>query len=169
MLCNWDNRTKGRFKLYLKHLNQDLPWQKFKDYFINMRSVKDLNLQSMSVIKGKEIEEVYSDWKKALMCNDLAFLEQVYSDDFTLTNSTGIIKNKSEVLTRLGFKDIQYLFWEDKDVLIDIKGDNAILKSYQTLNIELYNLPIKIDRKIILTFEKRNDVWILKNIEESSN
>ncbi|MEJ7677083.1 MAG: nuclear transport factor 2 family protein [Segetibacter sp.] len=134
-----------------------------------MRSVKDLNLQSMSVIKGKEIEEVYSDWKKALMCNDLAFLEQVYSDDFTLTNSTGIIKNKSEVLTRLGFKDIQYLFWEDKDVLIDIKGDNAILKSYQTLNIELYNLPIKIDRKIILTFEKRNDVWILKNIEESSN
>lgn len=122
----------------------------------------------MSVTKEKEIEEVYSDWKKALMSNNLEYLKQVYSDDFVLTSSTGVTKNKSEVLTRLGFKDIKYLLWKDKDLLIDIKGDNAILKSSQTLHIELYNLPVKIDRRIMLTFENRNDIWILKNIEEAS-
>lgn len=55
-----------------------------------------------------------------------------------------------------------------KNVLIDIKGENAIVKSSQTLNIELYGLPIKTDREIMPTFEKLNAQWHLQNIKETS-
>lgn len=133
-----------------------------------MEAVNDFNLYSLSRSCEKEIEEVYSNWKKAVMSNDFGFLENLYSDNFTSTSPAGIIKNKSEVLTRLRFKDLRYLFWEDKNVLIDIKGENAILKSRQTLNIELYNLPIKIDREIMLTFVKPVNEWLLQNIKETS-
>lgn len=118
--------------------------------------------------KEQEIEEVYSNWKKAVMSTDLQFLENLLSDDFKSASAAGIIKNKSEVLTRLGFKDVKYLLWEDKDLSIDIKEDNAIVKSHQTLNIELYGLPIKIEREIILTLVNNDAKWYLRNIKETS-
>ena len=132
-----------------------------------MEAVNHVNIHSYTT-ENKEIEEIYSNWKKAVMTNDFQFLENLYSDDFTSTSPAGIIKNKSEVLTRLRFKDVQYLFWEDKNILIDIKGDDVILKSSHTLNIELYRLPIKIDREIMLTFKKLSGIWILRNITETS-
>lgn len=132
-----------------------------------METVNHFNLHSF-VVENKEIEEIYSNWKKAVMTNDLQFLESLYSDDFTSTSPAGIIRNRAEVLTRLRFKDVQYLFWEDQNILIHIKEDDAILKSSQTLNIELYGLPIKIGREIMLTFKTRNGKWILKNISETS-
>lgn len=102
------------------------------------------------------------------MTEDFGFIEDLYSDDFISFKPGGITKNKSEVLTRLAFKDVKYLLWEDKDVVIEVKGQDAILKLRQTLNIELYGLPFKIDREIILTFEKISSKWILKNIKETT-
>lgn len=133
-----------------------------------MEALNDFNFHSLSYTYEKEIEEVYSNWKKAVMTNDLRFLENLYTDDFTSTSSGGIIKDKSEILTRLRFKDVQYLFWEDKNLLIDINGKNAIVKSRQTLNLQVYNLPIKIDRDIMLTFVKPGREWLLGNINETS-
>lgn len=133
-----------------------------------MKAANGLNPDSVSRTHEKEIEEVYSNWKRAVMVNDTIFLENLYTDDFTSTSPLGIIKNKSEVLTRLRFKDIQYLFWEDKSVLIDIKEKSAIVKSRQTLNVHIYNLPVKIDRDIMLTFVKPYNEWLLGNINEAS-
>lgn len=133
-----------------------------------MEALNDFNFHSLSRTYEKEIEEVYSNWKKAVMTNDVRFLENLYTDDFTSTSSSGIIKNKSEVLTRLRFKDVQYLFWEDKNVLIDIKGKSAIVESRQTLNIQVYNLPIKMNRDIRLTFVKLLGGWLLENTHETS-
>ena len=133
-----------------------------------MEALNDFNFHSLSRTYEKEIEELYSNWKKALMTNDLRFLENLYTDDFTSTSSGGIIKDKSEILTRLRFKDVQYLFWEDKNLLIEISGKNAIVKSLQTLHLQVYNLPIKIDRDIMLTFVKPDREWLLGNINETS-
>lgn len=133
-----------------------------------MKAANGLNPDLVSGTIEKEIEEVYSNWKRAVMVNDTKFLENLYTDDFTSTSPFGIIKNKSEVLTRLRFKELRYLFWEDKNVLIDIKGKNAIVKSRQTLNVQVYNLPVKIDRDILLTFVKFRNEWLLNNINETS-
>lgn len=133
-----------------------------------MEALNDFNFHSLSYTYEKEIKEVYSNWKKAVMTNDLRFLENLYTDDFTSTSSGGIIKDKSEILTRLSFKDVQYLYWEDKNLSIDINGKNAIVKSRQTLNLQVYNLPIKIDRDIMLTFVKPDREWLLGNINETS-
>jgi hypothetical protein len=133
-----------------------------------MELIKNVDVQASYSMIEKEMKEVYGRWKKAIMTNDLKFLENFYSDDFTSTTGAGIIKNKSEVLTRLRFKDVGYLTWEDKNILIDIKGDNAVLKSCQTLDIELYGLPIKIDREIMLTLYRGDNSWVLKDIREKS-
>ena len=132
-----------------------------------MKAVDGPNPDSISGTVEREIEEVYSNWKRAVMTNDTQFLENLYTDDFTLTSPSGIIKNKSEVLTRLRFKDVQYLFWEDKNVLIDIKGKNAVVESRQTLNIQVYNLPIKMDRNVRLTFVRPLGEWLLENAHET--
>lgn len=133
-----------------------------------MEALNDFNFHSLSYTYEKEIEEVYSNWKKAVMTNDVRFLENLYTDDFTSTSSGGIIKDKSEVLTMLRFKDVRYLYWEDKNLLIDINGKNATVKSCQTLHLQVYNLPIKIDRDIMLTFVKPGREWLLGNINETS-
>ncbi len=133
-----------------------------------MEAINDFNFHSLSRTYENEIEEVYSNWKKAVMTNDLRFLENLYTDDFTSTSPAGIIKDKSEILTRLRFKDVQYLFWEDKNLLIDINGKNATVKSLQTLNLQVYNLPIKIDRDIRLTFVKPLGEWLLEDTHETS-
>lgn len=123
----------------------------------------------MCEIKEKEIEKVYSNWKKALIGNDVKFLDSLYSNDFTSISPAGISKNKSEALTRLGFKDIKYLMWSETNVAINIEGENAIVKSLQTLDIELYGLLLQINREIILTFETHNGKWLLKNLKENSD
>ncbi|CAA9534911.1 MAG: hypothetical protein AVDCRST_MAG96-3828 [uncultured Segetibacter sp.] len=76
------------------------------------------------------------------MTNNLEFLQDLYSD-FISFSPSGITKNKSEVLTRLATKDVRYLCWTDKDVLVEIKEENAILKSRQTSDVELYGLSLK--------------------------
>ena len=131
---------------------------------------KFFKMQAIENTKGKEIEigEVYSNWKKAVMTNDIQFLRNFYPDDFSSVNGCGITKNKSEVLTRLAFKDIVYLCWTDNEVIFDVWEENAILKSRQSLDVELYGLPLKINREIILTFEQWNSKWILKNIKETN-
>lgn len=133
-----------------------------------MEAVNDFNFHSLSRTYEKEIEEVYSNWKKAVMTNDLRFLENLYTDDFTSTSPAGIIKDKAEILTRLRFKDLQYLSWEDKNLLIEINEKNATVKSRQTLNLQVYDLPIKIDRDIRLTFVKPLSKWLLENTNETS-
>lgn len=115
-----------------------------------------------------EIAEVYCNWKKAVMTNDLKYLQNLYPDDFCSITSAGLSKNKSEVLTRLAFKDVKYLCWADKDIIIEFKEENAIVKSSQSLSVELFGLPMKIDREIELLFERDEDKWILRNILETN-
>lgn len=102
------------------------------------------------------------------MSNDVQFLDNLYSSDFVSLNPSGISKSKSEELTRLRFKDLQYLFWEDKNLSIHVAGEDVVLKSQQTLNIRVYNLPMKVDREITLTFRKDCSRWYVKNIKENS-
>jgi len=132
-----------------------------------MEAAKEGNFNSLVTIE-KEIEESYISWKNALMNHQIQFIETFYADDFTSTTCAGIVKNKAEVLTRLGFKDIEYLSWEDKNILIDIKVENPVLKCRQILSIVLYGLSVKIEREIMLTFKKVNNKWSLKNIKENS-
>jgi hypothetical protein len=101
-----------------------------------------------------------------LINSDVEFLRSFYCDEFVACNCLGIIKNKAEELARIRFGEVKYLAWEDKRVSIEICGAKAVVKSLQTVQAEVYQFPIKIDREVLLSFEKSNERWFLKKITE---
>lgn len=116
----------------------------------------------------QEINDVYSNWRTAVIENDVEFLKNLYCDDFALYNSScGIFKNKSEELARLHFNDLKYLSWKDQNVLIESAGEEVIFKCQQKLNLTVFDLPIAIDREIVLTFVKVRSEWYIRNIKEN--
>jgi len=117
-------------------------------------------------VKEQEIKDVYHKWRDAVIVNDLPFLEQLFTEDFESVRNVGKPKGKSDELLWLGIKNVQYLYWEDKNISVNTAGDHASVKCIQTLDVLVYELPAKIDREIMLTFVKEDKQWHLQKFKE---
>lgn len=119
-------------------------------------------------MRKQEIKELYNSWRAAIIANDLVFLNQLFSADFTAINNAVKRKNKDEELLWLGTISVQYLLWKDKTVLIKADDKNGVVKCTQSLEVLIYDLPAKIDREIMLTFVMEDNMWQLQQFKENA-
>jgi hypothetical protein len=126
-------------------------------------------MHNKAILMQEEIKRVYEQWKNALVKTDVVALEKLYTDDFSWTNHMGITCNKPENLFKTKCGNVQYISWVDKDMRINVKNENAVLKAKEVLKILVYEQRISIVRNIVATFQLHNGKWLLAKIEERKN
>jgi ketosteroid isomerase-like protein len=79
------------------------------------------------MISKEEVEAFYENFLEALKSGDIALLEQMYADDYTLVRPNGDALAKREILADLRQHSMRFTFFDVNDVLIRAKGTVGIL------------------------------------------
>jgi hypothetical protein len=117
-------------------------------------------------LQEQEIKEVYHNWREAVIVHDIPFLEHLFSNNFKSLRTVGRPKNKTDELQWLAVRNVQYLYWKDKNIEINASDDVALITCNQTLDVLVYELPAKIEREIMLTFIRQDNQWQLLQFQE---
>lgn len=97
--------------------------------------VQALNMVAMRLpgMDANDVLAVEREWCTAYLKNDAAALERILLDDYTLTNSKGIISTKADDVKEAKDKEPKYSVFENKDMKARVHGDTAVVTGVTTV------------------------------------
>lgn len=93
----------------------------------------------------EEIRSVYGVWKKAIIGQDIAKLDLLYTEDFIFSRSGSRDKNKHDVLYHYSNQTVEYLNWQDENPEIEIGKARASFQTSQVIKMIIYELPVTLE------------------------
>ncbi len=115
----------------------------------------------------EEIRSVYGEWKKAIIGQDIAKLDLLYTEDFIFSRSGSRDKNKHDVLYHYNSQTVEYLNWQDENPEIEIGKARASFQTSQVIKMIIYELPVTLERKLLLKFIQLNNHSTIDHIIET--
>jgi hypothetical protein len=114
----------------------------------------------------EEIKQAYANWKNAMIKGDLPVLEKICTENFLWTNHLGITNNKAENLNKINSGNLRYLSWITEDMMVDMVGDIAILKTKEVLKMIVYNQRVNAVQDVTVIFINQDGNWLLAGGQE---
>jgi len=81
---------------------------------------------------GQEIRQVEVKRRKALLQSDTTALEQIFADDYMITNQFGQVQTKAQMISDLKSGALKFESIDEDDVIIRTYGDAAVVTGRTT-------------------------------------
>src|SRR5438046_658503 len=127
--------------------------------------------QSMNAMPGgateQTLKQLSEDWADAELHGDIAFLEQILTDDFVGIGPRGFTLTKEDWLQRHRSGDLRYetLTWDDMKTRI-YEGA-AIVTERQTQKVRYQDQVMENQLRTMLVFVKQQGHWLLAGLQYS--
>lgn len=121
-------------------------------------------VQSPSAEAGKSADEervlaTERAWCRTFVSGDVAALQRIELDDYTLTDSNGAITTKKDDLAEITGASIQYALFENRDMKVRIHGDTAIVTGRTVVQGAADGQPIDVEVQFTDTLVKLGGEW----------
>ena len=87
---------------------------------------------STAVSAEYEVRQIEIDWGNAFERRDMATLDRMMADEYTLTDPLGHVRNKSETLTAIQTSEVDFESTHSDDVNVTIYDDTAVVTGRST-------------------------------------
>ena len=108
----------------------------------------------------EQIIHLYREMYDAMVSKDREVLERVHDDSFVLVHMTGMRQPKEVYIASIMDGTLNYYSAEHEDLLVDVRGDTAVLVGKSRVNAAVFGGGKHIWR-LQLRFQliKKNDGW----------
>lgn len=113
------------------------------------------------------VRSAYAAWKQATKDCDVVLLDQLYTPDFVYMKSNGIPSSKIEELRNVRHQCVDYLQWKDDNFEINIENNSATVRTGQAIAMMVYELPVRLQREVVIKLEKNVAGWQISQIIET--
>ena len=115
----------------------------------------------------QEVRALLNQLREAQLRNDVGTLEQIYAEDYTLTEDDGIVFTKKQRIAAIGKLHFASSTLEDVRVRI-YNGDAAIVNYKATVRFGDFKPETAFTGQVTSVFVKKEDRWQLVASHESS-
>ncbi|WP_354246260.1 nuclear transport factor 2 family protein [Arthrobacter sp. UYEF20] len=98
---------------------------------------------------------------EAMVAGDVAALESILTDEFTLTHMTGYVQSKSEWLDAIETRQMQYLRMETVEATIGTEGTTPGLTTRTLTDATIWGSRATWRLTLRSWFEPRGDEWVI--------
>lgn len=117
----------------------------------------------------EQIEQVYRQMYRAMVEKDVAELDRLHADDFTLRHMTGTRQTKQQYIQAIVDGTLNYYEAQHEQMDIRIDGDRATLTGRSRVNAAVYGGGRHTWRlQLRFTLRKENGQWRLTSSEAST-
>ena len=115
----------------------------------------------------KEIENLESQWRTALLRNDVATINRLLADDYLGINPNGTLETKADALAQQRSGTVKISSIEPDNVKIRVYGDTAVVTSL--VNVEGHDGDRDISGRYHYTrvYSRRDGEWKVVSFEQS--
>jgi uncharacterized protein (TIGR02246 family) len=115
---------------------------------------------SRSVEKAKqEILKVEDDMNQAIVRGDVAMLERIFADDFTVTNPSGKIISRAQDLEEIKIGDNKLVQLNHDEIRVRVYGDTAVLSGRSRSTLQYKGNISKGPRRFTNVYVKEDGHW----------
>ena len=126
-------------------------------------------LSSLSTISFGQNESVKMDvmmkmlsLKNALVAKDSVTLSKVLADDVTYGHTNAMVQTKAELIRDVVSKVQDYTVIDPSEMNIRIFENTAIVNMKSKVVMNYKNEPLEIKMKVVLTWIKKGNDWVLE-------
>ena len=126
-------------------------------------------LSSLSTISFSQNESVKMDimmkmlsLKNALVAKDSVTLSKVLADDVTYGHTNAMVQTKAELIRDVVSKVQDYTIIDPSEMNIRIFENTAIVNMKSKVVMNYKNEPLEIKMKVVLTWIKKGNDWVLE-------
>ena len=126
-------------------------------------------LSSLSTISFAQNESVKMDvmmkmlsLKNALVAKDSVTLSKVLADDVTYGHTNAMVQTKAELIRDVVSKVQDYTVIDPSEMNIRIFENTAIVNMKSKVVMNYKNEPLEIKMKVVLTWIKKGNDWVLE-------
>ncbi|MHB9863660.1 nuclear transport factor 2 family protein [Streptomyces sp. YIM S03343] len=106
-----------------------------------------------------EVVMAYRAYLQAMTDGDTDALDDLLDDDFTLTHITGYIQPKAEWLAQMRAGRFVYHGTDEKDVTVEVEGDNAHLVGRIVTDATVYGAHADWRLRLTMDYARDGETW----------
>jgi len=103
--------------------------------------------------------QIEREWSEAVLKHDVAFLERLFADEYTSTDSDGRVLNRTQDIAEIKSGDVQLESAVPDEMKVHVYGDAAVVTGRSTIKGQLKGKPISGQYRWTDTFVWRNGRW----------
>ena len=115
----------------------------------------------------KEIEELESQWRDAMLTNNVAAMERLLADDYLGISANGILETKADILATRRSGAVKLTQMELSDVKIRVYGDTAVVTSKVDVSGTSNGRDVSGHYRYTRVYNYRNGQWQIISFEAS--
>jgi ketosteroid isomerase-like protein len=117
----------------------------------------------------EQIEELYRTYWQCMIGKDVAGLDRIMADDYTLRHMTGRRQSKRDFFRSLTSGELNYYSAEHDEIAVKVFGDTATMIGRSTVEAAVYGGGRNTWRlRGDFTLRKENGVWKLTSSRAST-
>jgi ketosteroid isomerase-like protein len=97
---------------------------------------------------------------QALPKGDVAALEKIYADDLIYTNATGALLTKTQHLSDLKGRALNFRSFKHDDVQVTVHGNTGIVTGISTSAVEFHGTVSSSPRRFVNVYSKEDGRWL---------
>lgn len=110
---------------------------------------------------AEEIRQLDNERKEATLRSDIAVLDRIYADGFTLTNNRGVVTTKAQILADYNSGNLDYESINIDDVNVQVYGNTAVWTGRATSKGRYKNQGFYGQHRVIGVYVKQQGRWQL--------
>jgi hypothetical protein len=115
-----------------------------------------------------ELIQAYHTMYKAMIEKDIAKLNGLLEEDYTLTHMTGYKQSRKEWLQQIESGQMKYHSTKEKSVEVELHGNKATLTGKNATDATIYGSRNTWNLQLKTEYEKKDGQWLAKETQAST-
>jgi ketosteroid isomerase-like protein len=107
----------------------------------------------------REVLKLLDGWLDALKRSDMAALDRIIADDFTIVGTEGAIRSKEQDLAPIKSGDLKFESLATEDVKVFVYGDTAVVTGIGTYKVNFKGRAADVRERFFDVYQKRKGRW----------